>query len=141
MQWHNRRIVIFCEKGDFTEKASAVLLMTFTPADWVCLFEARFSFSVESLRQRFPQGTGSLLSLLARVLSRVFASPGQPPPPFFANPGGLDHPSRQLFFLSVLLPRLVPDELPRPHATVRQSPPLLRKDALARQHPPRPHLE
>ena len=38
--------------------------------DLVCLFETRFSLSVEHLRQRFPQGTGSLLSLLARVPSR-----------------------------------------------------------------------
>ena len=49
-------------------------LATYTPANWVCLFETRFSFSVEHLRQRFPQGTGSLLSLLARVPSRVLAS-------------------------------------------------------------------
>ena len=42
-------------------------LATYTPADWVRLFETRFSLSVEYLRQRFPQGTGSLLSLLARV--------------------------------------------------------------------------
>ena len=34
--------------------------------DWVCLFEERFSLSVQHLRQRFVQGTGSLLSLLAR---------------------------------------------------------------------------
>ena len=46
-------------------------LATSTPADWVCLFETRFSLSVE---QRFPQGTGSLLSLLARVPSGVLAS-------------------------------------------------------------------
>ena len=36
--------------------------------------QLRFSMSVEHLRQRFPQGTGSLLSLLARVPSRVLAS-------------------------------------------------------------------
>ena len=49
-------------------------LATCTPADWVRLFETRFSLSVEHLRQRFPQGTGSLLSLLARVPSGVLAS-------------------------------------------------------------------
>ena len=38
------------------------------------LFETHFSLSVEHLRQRFPQETGSLLSLLARVLSGVLAS-------------------------------------------------------------------
>ena len=43
-------------------------------ADWVCLFETRFSLSVEHLRQRFPQGSGSLLSPLARVLSGLLAS-------------------------------------------------------------------
>ena len=43
-------------------------------ADWVCPFETRFSLSVEHLRQRFPQGTGSLLSLLAREHSGVLAS-------------------------------------------------------------------
>ena len=32
-------------------------LATFTPADWVRLFETRFSLSVEHLRQRFLQGT------------------------------------------------------------------------------------
>ena len=37
-------------------------LATYTPADWVRLFETRFSLSVEHLRQRFPQGTGSLLA-------------------------------------------------------------------------------
>ena len=42
-------------------------LATYTPADWVRLFETRFPLSVEHLRQRFPQETGSLLSLLARV--------------------------------------------------------------------------
>ena len=31
-------------------------LSIYTPADWVRLFEARFSLSVEHLRQRFPQG-------------------------------------------------------------------------------------
>ena len=49
-------------------------LVTCTPADWVRLFETRFSLSVEHLRQRFPQGTDSLLSVLARVLSGVLAS-------------------------------------------------------------------
>ena len=49
-------------------------LATYTPADWVRLFETRFPLSVEHLRQRFPQGTGSLLSLLARVPSGVLAS-------------------------------------------------------------------
>ena len=49
-------------------------LATFSPADWVCLFETRFSSSVEHLRQRFPQGTGSLLSLLTRVPSGILAS-------------------------------------------------------------------
>ena len=39
------------------------------PADWVRLFETRFSISVEHLRHCFPQVTGSLLSLLARVPS------------------------------------------------------------------------
>ena len=39
----------------------------FTPADWVCLFETRFSPNVEHLRQRFPQGTGlTALTALAR---------------------------------------------------------------------------
>ena len=38
-------------------------LVTCTPADWVCLFEARFSLRVQHLRQRSPQVTGSLLSL------------------------------------------------------------------------------
>ena len=46
-------------------------VVTFSPADWVCLFETRFFLSVEHLRQRFPRGTGSLLS---RVPSRVLAS-------------------------------------------------------------------
>ena len=49
-------------------------LATCTPADRVRLFETRFSLSVEHVRQRFPQGTGSLLSPLARVLSGVLAS-------------------------------------------------------------------
>ena len=49
-------------------------LATYTPADWMCLFETRFSLSVEHLRLRFPQRTGSLLSLLARVPSGVLAS-------------------------------------------------------------------
>ena len=49
-------------------------LETCTPADWVCLFEGRFSLSVQHLQQRFPQWTGSLLSLLARVPSGVLAS-------------------------------------------------------------------
>ena len=40
----------------------------------MCLFQARFSLSVQHLRQRFPQGTGSLLSPLARVPSGVLAS-------------------------------------------------------------------
>ena len=31
-------------------------LVTYTPAAWVCLFEARFSLRVQHLRQRFPQG-------------------------------------------------------------------------------------
>ena len=46
---------------------------TFTPTDCVRLFETRFSLNVEHLRQRFPQRTGSWLSLLARVLSEVIA--------------------------------------------------------------------
>ena len=46
----------------------------FTPADWARLFETRFSLNVEHLRQRFPQGTGSWLSLLTRVPSEVLAS-------------------------------------------------------------------
>ena len=50
-------------------------LATYTPADWVRLFETRLSLRVEHLRQRFPQGTGSLLLLLARVPSGVLASP------------------------------------------------------------------
>ena len=37
-------------------------LATHSPADWVCLFETRFSLSVEHVRQRFPQGTGSCFS-------------------------------------------------------------------------------
>ena len=49
-------------------------LATCTPADWVRLFETRFSLSVELLRQCVPHGTGSLLSLLARVPSGVLAS-------------------------------------------------------------------
>ena len=49
-------------------------LVTYTPADWVCLFEARISLRVQHLRQLSPQGTGSLLSLLARVPSGVLAS-------------------------------------------------------------------
>ena len=49
-------------------------LAAFSPADWVCLFETRFSLSVEHLRQRVPQETGPLLSLLARVPSGVLAS-------------------------------------------------------------------
>ena len=44
----------------------------FTMADWVRLF--RFSLNVAHLRQRFPQGTGSWLSLLARVPFEVLAS-------------------------------------------------------------------
>ena len=46
-------------------------LATHSPADLVCLFETRFSLTVEHLRQRFPQGTGSLLSLLARFPSAL----------------------------------------------------------------------
>ena len=49
-------------------------LATYTPADSVRLFETRFSLSVEHLRQRIPQGTGSLRSLLAGVPSGVLAS-------------------------------------------------------------------
>ena len=49
-------------------------LVTCTPADWVCLFEARISQRVQHLRQRSPQVTGSLHSLLARVPSGVLAS-------------------------------------------------------------------
>ena len=49
-------------------------LATNTLAYWVRLFETRFSFSVEHFRQRFPQGTGSLLSLLAPAPSGVLAS-------------------------------------------------------------------
>ena len=49
-------------------------LVTHTPAEWVCLFEVRFSLRVQHLRQRSPQVTGSLLSLLSRVLSGVLAS-------------------------------------------------------------------
>ena len=49
-------------------------LATHTPADWVRLFETGFALSVEHLRQRSPQGTGKLLSLLARVPSVVLAS-------------------------------------------------------------------
>ena len=45
----------------------------YTQADWVRLFETRFSLSVEHLRQRFPK-IGSLLSLLACVPSGVLAS-------------------------------------------------------------------
>ena len=41
-------------------------MATFTPADWVRLFETRFSLSVEHPRQRSPQGTGSQLSLRLR---------------------------------------------------------------------------
>ena len=48
-------------------------LVTCTPAGWVCLFEARLSLRVQHLRQRSPQVTVSLLSLLARVPSRVLA--------------------------------------------------------------------
>ena len=46
-------------------------LATYSPADWVCLFEIRFFLSVDHLRQRFRQGTCSLFSLLARVPSRI----------------------------------------------------------------------
>ena len=46
-------------------------LGTYTPADWVNLLETRFSVGVEHLRQRFSQGTGSLLLLLSRVPSGV----------------------------------------------------------------------
>ena len=49
-------------------------LATYTLADWVRLFETRFSLSVEHLRQRFPQETGSLLSVLAHVPSGDLAS-------------------------------------------------------------------
>ena len=49
------------------------VLVTCTPADWVCLFEVGL-LRVQHLRQRFPQGTGSLLSLLSRVPSGVLAS-------------------------------------------------------------------
>ena len=47
---------------------------TFSLADCVRLFETRFSLYVQHLRQRFPQGTGSLLSLLARIPSEILAS-------------------------------------------------------------------
>ena len=49
-------------------------LVTHALADWVCLFEARFSLSVQHLRQCPPQVTGSQVSLLARVPSGVLAS-------------------------------------------------------------------
>ena len=43
---------------------------TYTPADWVRLFETRFSLSVEHLLQRFPQGDWlTTLTALARSLS------------------------------------------------------------------------
>ena len=50
-------------------------LATSTPADWVCPFETCFSLSVEH-RRHFPQGTGSLLSLLALVPFRGSCKPG-----------------------------------------------------------------
>ena len=50
-------------------------LTAFMAADWVRLFENRFSLNVEHLRQRFPQKTGSWLSLLARVPSEALADP------------------------------------------------------------------
>ena len=53
-------------------------LVTHTSADWVCLFGARFSLSIQHLRERFPQGTGSPLSLPARVPSKVLASVDSP---------------------------------------------------------------
>ena len=43
----------------------------YTPADWISLFEVRFSVRVQQLRQRSPQVTCSLLS---RVFSGVLAS-------------------------------------------------------------------
>ena len=43
-------------------------------ASSVHLFETRFSLNVLHLRQRFPQGAGSLLSLLIRASSEVLAS-------------------------------------------------------------------
>ena len=46
-------------------------LVTYTPADWVCLFEVRFSLRVQHLRQRSPQVTGSLLSR-SRAFPLVF---------------------------------------------------------------------
>ena len=49
-------------------------LVIYTPADWVSLFEARFSLRVQYLRQRSLQMTVSLLSLLARVPSGFLAS-------------------------------------------------------------------
>ena len=49
-------------------------LVTYTPAEWVRLFETRLSLNVEHIRQRFPQGTGSLHSLPARTPSGVLAS-------------------------------------------------------------------
>ena len=46
-------------------------LGTYTPGDWVKLFEVRFSLWTQQYRQRFPQVT---CSLLARVPSDVLAS-------------------------------------------------------------------
>ena len=46
-------------------------LVTYTPTDWVSLFEVRFSLRVQ---QRSPQVTGSLLSLLSGVPSGVLVS-------------------------------------------------------------------
>ena len=39
-------------------------LATYSPADMVRLFENRLSLRVQHIRPSFPQGTGSLLSLL-----------------------------------------------------------------------------
>ena len=47
-------------------------LVTYTPADWVCLFGVRFCPA--GIRQRSPQVTGSLHTLLSRVPSNVLAS-------------------------------------------------------------------
>ena len=45
------------------------LWVTYTPADWVCLFEVRFSLRVRHLRQRSPAGGWpTTLTALARSL-------------------------------------------------------------------------
>ena len=58
------------EEHRILESANCVV-GTYTPGDWMILFEARFSLRTQQHQQRFPQATRSLL---ARVPSGVLSS-------------------------------------------------------------------